>query len=77
MQVRNQDGDLLFSCTGESVDAENGKMILHLTPEMTLAEEGDYLCDIQLTTSDGSVNTVFPANVNQVGTFRITKQITK
>ena len=77
MQVRDKDGGLVFSCVGESVEAQKGKMILRLTPEMTAAEEGDYFCDIQLTTDDGSINTIFPANVNQVGTFRITKQITK
>ena len=32
--------------------------------------QGDFLI------SDGSVNTIFPANVNQIATFRITKQVT-
>jgi len=38
---------------------------------------GDYNTDIQVTLQDGSVNTIFPSNVNQIGVFRVTEQVTK
>ena len=77
MQVRNQDTNaLVFSVTGTPVDVVNGKMALLLTPTQTSATVGDYNTDIQITTADGNVNTIFPANVNQVATFRITEQVT-
>lgn len=77
MQVRDQQTNaLVFSINGTEVDIKNGKMALLFTPKETSADTGDYNTDIQLTTSDGSVNTIFPANVNQIATFRITKQVT-
>ena len=77
MQVRNPETNaLIFSVNGTAVDVKNGKMALLLTPTETSAMVGDYNTDIQLTTADGSVNTIFPANVNQIATFRITEQIT-
>jgi hypothetical protein len=78
MQVRDKDsGAILFSVTGEPVDLEHGKIALNLTPTMTNKTLGDYLCDIQVTSDTGEVNTIFPSDVNKVGTFRITQQITK
>lgn len=78
MQVREKgSNNLIFSVTGTAVDATNGKVALLLTPTQTGASIGDYVCDIQVTTSDGSVNTIWPANVNQIGTFRITEQVTQ
>ena len=79
MQVRDKDsGNLLFGVTGTPVDAANGKMALIITPAMTASQAvGDYVTDIQLTTADGSVNTIFPADVNKVATFRITPQVTE
>lgn len=77
MQVRNIDTNaLIFEITGTPVDVLNGKMAILLTPTQTSAAVGDYKTDIQVTTADGSVNTIFPANVNQIGTFRITEQVT-
>lgn len=76
MQVRDTDNDLMFSLSGTPVDVENGKMALLLTPTQTNIDVGDYNTDIQLTTTDGSVNTIFPANVNQIAIFRVTKQVT-
>jgi len=77
MQVRDNDNNLIFSVYGIGVDTANGKMALLLTPEHTKIAVGDYKTDIQLSGSDGSVNTIFPANVNQVAVFRITPQITE
>ena len=77
MQVRDEANNIMIEVLGTPVDAQNGKMVLLLTPQMTGIEVGDYVTDIQVTTADGSVNTIFPANVSQVGTFRITPQVTQ
>ena len=77
MQVRDENNNLMFTLSGTPVDIANGKMVLLLSPTETNIPVGDYVTDIQLTTSDGSVNTIFPTNVNQVATFRITKQVTQ
>jgi hypothetical protein len=78
MQVRDKDsGAILISVTGEPVDIEKGKIALNLTPEMTNKAIGDYACDIQVTSDTGEINTIYPSDVNKVGTFRITQQITK
>lgn len=77
MQVRDADNNLKFSLSGTPVDAVNGKMALLLTPTQTGIDVGDYKTDIQVTLSDGSVNTIFPANVNQIGVFRVTEQVTE
>ena len=76
MQVKDDGGNVLITCIGEMVDAEQGKMLLRITPTMSSIPVGDYKTDIQLIGADGSVNTIFPANVNAIGTFRITEQIT-
>ena len=76
MQVRDDNNNLMFAVTGTPVDVLNGKMALILTPTQTNIALGDYNTDIQLTLSDGSVNTIWPANVNQIGVFRITEQVT-
>jgi len=76
MEVKDSGGNTMFTCIGDHVDGRNGKMLLNITPDMTNIPVGDYLTDIQLMSGDGSVNTLFPANVNAVGTFRITEQIT-
>ena len=75
MQVRDGSGNVMFSLTGTPVDILKGKIALLLTPAETNIAVGDYMTDIQLTTSDGSVNTIWPANVNAVGTFRVTEQV--
>lgn len=76
MQVRDEEGNLMFSLNGTDVDVLSGKMALILSPTQTSIPVGDYVTDIQLTTSDGLVHTIFPANVNQIGVFRITQQVT-
>lgn len=77
MQVRDEGGNVMFGVTGTAVDVVHGKMALLLTPAETSINVGDYRTDIQITGADGSVNTIFPANVNAIGTFRITPQVTE
>lgn len=77
MQVRDENNNVKFTLSGTAVDIKKGKMALLLSPTETSIPVGDYVTDIQLTTSDGSVNTIFPANVNQIATFRITEQVTQ
>ncbi len=77
MQVRDDEGTVKFTLTGTPVDIVNGKMVLLLTPSQTNIDVGDYNTDIQVTLQDGSVNTIFPSNVNQIGVFRVTEQITR
>lgn len=77
MQVRDDAGNLVFQVNGTAVDVLNGKMALLITPIETAAAVGNYVCDIQLTGVDGSVNTIFPADVNKIGIFKITPQVTE
>lgn len=77
MQVKDEGGNIFFTITGTPVDAANGKVAILLTPNETSIPVGDYKTDIQLTGSDGSVNTIYPANVNQIAIFRITPQVTE
>lgn len=77
MQVRDKDsGILIFEVEGTPVDATNGKIALLLTPTQTDNPVGDYVTDIQVTTADGDVHTIYPADINKVATFRITGQVT-
>ncbi len=77
MQVRDSDGLLIWEIEAAMISAEEGRILFEITPEKSSIDVGDYQCDIQLKMSDGSVNTIFPANVNQIGILRITKQITR
>lgn len=77
MQVRNHNDALMFEICGTIVDSQNGKYAIILTPQQTNIAVGQYKCDIQLTTSDGSVNTVFPADINKIGVFSVTEQVTR
>jgi hypothetical protein len=77
MQVKDNAGNTIFSANGEMVDAVNGKIAIVLTPIETSKSVGEYKTDIQLITSDGSVNTIFPADIHQVATFIITEQVTR
>ncbi|MBQ8481604.1 MAG: hypothetical protein IJ532_03635 [Alphaproteobacteria bacterium] len=76
MQVRDEQNNIMFELTGNVVDENNGKVVLCITPQESSIEVGDYKCDVQLETADGSTNTIFPLNVNQIGVFRITPQVT-
>ena len=77
MQARDNKDRVVLDILGESINVVEGKMAILITPENSNIEIGDYNCDIQLKTSDGSINTIFPANVNQIGILRITKQVTR
>ena len=78
MQVREKDsGNMVFEVSGTPVDATNGKIALLITPTETSNTVGDYVCDIQLTTAEGDVHTIYPADVNKIATFRITGQVTQ
>lgn len=77
MQVREIDSDnLVFTKKGE-VTASEAVASFALTPAETKYDPADYKVDIQWTDKDGRVNTVFPMDVNKVGVFRITEQVTK
>lgn len=76
MQVRNNQNEKMFELTGDIVDENNGKVVISVCPQHSNIAVGDYKCDIQLETADGSVNTIWPLNVNQIGVFRITPQVT-
>lgn len=77
MQVRSLDDNrLMFSLLATEMDIKQGKAALILTPEQTKIDVGDYKTDIQVTFADGTVNTIFPADVNRVAIFKITEQVT-
>ncbi len=78
MQCRQKSDDaLVWSLTGTAVDVLHGKISLILTPENTSIDVGDYKTDIEVRFSDGTVHTIFPQDVNKIGTLRITEQVTK
>lgn len=77
MQVRRlDDNELMFALQATEMDIKQGKVALILTPEQTKIDVGDYKTDIQVTFADGTVNTIFPADVNRVAIFKITEQVT-
>lgn len=77
MQVRNAENQIIWTVEATSTAAEDGRLALILRPELTNIPVGEYRCDIELETTDGSINTIFPADVNQIGIFKITEQVTK
>lgn len=77
MQVRNNDDAVLLSKLATEVDIAVGKFAIVLTPSDTSIPVGDYNTDIQIQMSDGSIHTIFPADVNRVGVLRITEQVTR
>ena len=78
MQVRSLDDNTLkFDLLATNIDVSKGQFALILTPTHTNLPVGEYKTDIQLTTKDGSINTIFPADVNRVGVLRITEQVTR
>lgn len=77
MQCRKADDTVMWSLIGTAVDIVHGKVALMLTPIHTSIEVGDYKTDIEVTFADGTVNTIFPQDVNKIGTLRITQQVTR
>lgn len=78
MQVRGfTDNTLKYDLLATNIDIAKGQFALIMTPAHTSLPIGDYKTDIQLTTNDGSINTIFPADVNKVGILRITEQVTR
>lgn len=77
MQVRNKNDVLMFEAIGVLADGQTDKMLILLTPEQTNIPVDKYKCDIQLILGDGSVHTIFPADVNKIGAFVITEQVTR
>ena len=77
MQARDDNGKTVLDKLAAEVDAVNGKFAFVLTPSDTNIQIGEYYTDIELSTPDGSVNTIFPSDVNKVGILRITEQVTR
>ena len=77
MQVRDNEDNIVINKQADAIDIKSGKMIFILTPEDTNVPVGDYKVDIELSLPDGSINTIFPADVNKIGIFRITEQVTR
>lgn len=78
MDVREKDSNVLvFTKMAVDEDITNGKVKIVLTPDDTNRSVKDYSTDIQVQMPDGSIHTIFPTDVNKIGTFRITKQITR
>lgn len=77
MHVRDDNDDVIMDISGVVINSKLGQAALILTPEMTSVPVGSYKTDIQITFSDGSVNTFFPADVNKVGILKITEQVTR
>lgn len=76
MQVRDAQNEIMFERSGDIIDENKGKIVLSITPQQSSIAVGDYKCDIELETDDGSINTIWPINVNQTGIFRVTPQVT-
>lgn len=77
MEVRKMDdNELKFSKLATEIDIQKGLVALILTPADTSIEVGEYKTDIQLSTPDGQINTIFPSDVNKIGIFRVTEQVT-
>ena len=77
MSVRHKTGELMFTKDGEMIDISSGKVRLKLLPADTNIEPDVYKTDIQLTLKNGDVHTVFPQDVNQVGAFIVTEEVTQ
>lgn len=78
MRVRGiEDNTLKLDILATSIDPAQGLFAIILTPTHTNIPVGSYKTDIQLTTNDGSINTIFPADVNKVGILKITEKVTR
>lgn len=78
MQVRSFDDDSVkFDIIASPINIAQGIFAIILTPSHTDIPVGDYKTDIQLSTNDGLINTIFPSDVNKIGILRITEQVTR
>lgn len=78
MQVRDaKDDRLMFDLLATEIDVRAGLVALIITPDMSKIDVGDYKTDIQVSFPDGSINTIFPADINKLGIFRVTEQVTR
>ena len=77
MQIRDDEGFVKSNILATPVDVENGKFVLLLTPSHTSLPVGSYKTDIRLTTPDGGINTIFPADVSKIGILRITENVAR
>ncbi|MBQ0114185.1 MAG: BppU family phage baseplate upper protein [Bacteroidales bacterium] len=80
MQVKNPDnGQVMWTLSGQATDIEQGKFLIPLTPIQTGIAVGTYTTDIQIQFNDElkSIHTIFPADVNKTGYFRVTPQVTE
>ena len=78
MTVKNKENQkIMFTVIGEIVDKENGKAIISLQPQLTDIAVGDYVCDIQIEFSNGDIHTIYPKDINKLGIFTITEQVTR
>lgn len=76
MQVRDTAGNMVFRKIG-IITVEDASVCFAIAPTDSNSEVGDYNTDIQWTDKNGKVNTVFPQDVNKIGIFRITPQVTR
>jgi len=76
MQVRDNDEHVIFSKEGD-VTISDASVCFALSPVETNKDIGDYKTDIQWIDKYGHVNTVFPQDINKIGIFRITQQVTR
>ena len=67
----------IFTVNAEIISEEEGKARIKLTSKHTRLPLKDYATDIQLTLKNGDIHTVYPQNINQVGVFRITEDVTE
>ena len=78
MQVRNiETNALIFSINGDIIPERQGVARIKITPKHSKYEVGNYATDIQVTMPNDDIHTIFPKNINQIGTFRITRQVSK
>ena len=77
LQFRNADGKAINIQDWQILDVKEGKARIELKPADTGIDAGDYVTDIQVTTDQNDVHTIFPQDVNRVGVFRITEQVTR
>ena len=78
MSVKNPETNkVIFKIAGEIISEEEGKVRIAIKPKHTNNSPQDYKTDIQLALKNGDVHTIFPKDINKVGIFRITEDVTE